>query len=221
MQVLALLFDLDGTLLDSAPDLVAALNHVRKNEGLEPVAVDQLSRYVSRGAVGMLQAGMPTADPETFERWKRTFLDHYAQHCFFGSRLYDGVGELLDFLEQSRIPWGIVTNKSERFTHPVLEASGLGGRASCVVCGNTLARSKPDPAPVRHACAILKLEPCNVMFAGDDVRDIEAGRAAGTQVAAICYGYGSAELSDDIVGDSLKVHHPGDLALHLKNLRRH
>lgn len=212
MRVRAMLFDLDGTLLDSAPDLVAALNWVRALEGLGPLPVETVSRHVSRGAVGMLRAGMPEADPQRFEAWKHAFLERYAEHCYVESRLYDGVGELLDLLDARSIRWGIVTNKSERFTHPVLAAAGLGGRVSCVVCGDTLPRHKPDPAPVRHACSMLEVEPGETLFAGDDVRDIEAGRAAGTQLAAVLYGYGSVELTDDIVGDSVKVHHPRDLA---------
>jgi phosphoglycolate phosphatase len=215
--VRALLFDLDGTLLDSAPDLVAALNWVRASERLQPLATEQMAMHFSRGVLGLLQAGMPPGNAHRFETWAQLFLDRYAQHSFVDSRLYDGVIDLLDFLDARALPWGIVTNKSERLTHPVLQAAGLAGRASCVVCGDTLERSKPDPAPVRHACALLGAEPESTLFAGDDVRDIQAGRAAGTQTAAVYYGYGSTELDDELVADSLRVHHPRDLIAFLNS----
>lgn len=207
----AVLFDLDGTLLDSAPDLAAALNAVRAQEGLEPLPVESISKHVSRGAVGMLLAGMPAADASRMEAWKAAFLEHYARNSFVDSRLYDGIGEVLDCLETHQVRWGIVTNKSERLTLPLLEAARLADRASCIVCGDTLARSKPDPEPVWHACELLGVAPARTLFVGDDVRDMQAGRAAGTLLAAVYYGYGSSELNEDVVRDSPRIHHPRDL----------
>jgi phosphoglycolate phosphatase len=207
----AMLFDLDGTLLDSAPDLVAALNQVRKLENLPPLDVAEMSCFASHGAVGLLQAGMPATDEVTFESWRLEFLQHYANNSFCDSTLFDGVPELLEFLQHSGIPWGIVTNKIEALTLPIIEAAKLRQSISCVVCGDTLSKSKPDPAPVSLACGILDVPPQNTIFVGDDVRDLEAGRAAGTQIAAVHYGYGSYEFNDSLVNGSYQVHHPADL----------
>ena len=207
----AVLFDLDGTLLDSAPDLIAALNHVRKSETLPPLGVAEISSYVSHGAVGLLNAGMPAADKSTFESWRAGFLDHYAENLYRESSLYEGVHELIDFLNISGIPWGIVTNKSEALTLPIIEAAQLKTTISCVVCGDTLSRSKPDPAPVSLACSILNVPPENTLVVGDDSRDLAAGKAAGTQTAAVFYGYGSSDFDERLVVGSFQIHHPSEL----------
>lgn len=209
-RIRAILFDLDGTLLDSAPDLVAALNWLRAGEGLPALAVDQVSRHVSRGATGLLQVGMPKVDAQQFETWRSLFLARYAEKSFELSSLYPGVPEMLDFLAGSAVPWGIVTNKFEALTWPILRAAGLANSLSCVVCGDTLSRNKPDPAPVKLACNILRIPADETLFAGDDIRDLQAGRAAGTITAAVHYGYGSYELSDALVAGSVQVHHPSD-----------
>lgn len=207
----AVLFDLDGTLLDSAPDLVAALNRVRESETLPPLGLAEMASYVSYGAVGLLNAGMPATDKTTFESWRTRFLDHYAENLYRESSLYEGVPELIDFLNISAIPWGIVTNKIEALTLPILAAAQLKDTISCVVCGDTLRRSKPDPAPVNLACSILNVPPENTLFAGDDSRDLAAGKAAGTQTAAIHYGYGSRDLDEKLVAGSFQIHHASEL----------
>ena len=207
----AVLFDLDGTLLDSAPDLVAALNRVRESETLPPLVLAEMASYVSYGAVGLLNAGMPATDKTTFESWRTRFLDHYAENLYRESSLYEGVSELIDFLNISAIPWGIVTNKIEALTLPILAAAQLKDTISCVVCGDTLRRSKPDPAPVNLACSILNVPPENTLFAGDDSRDLAAGKAAGTQTAAIHYGYGSRDLDEKLVAGSFQIHHASEL----------
>jgi phosphoglycolate phosphatase len=210
-MIRAVLFDLDGTLLDSAPDLVGALNWLRDTRGMPPLGIPEMRRHAGRGAIGLLQAGMPPADAETFESWRLEFLRHYAGHSYSASSLFDGVRELLEFLNQSAMPWGIVTNKPEALTHPIIHAAGLQESVSCVVCGDTLSRSKPDPAPVILACSILDVAPEKTLLVGDDVRDIEAGVAAGTQTAAVHYGYGSYELNDQQIASSYQIHQPGDL----------
>ena len=207
----AVLFDLDGTLLDSAPDLVGSLNWVRQSEGLAPLPVNDMSQYVSKGALGLLNAGMPSVDPRRLEIWRQRFLDHYAKNSYKESRLYDGVPELLDQLASASISWGVVTNKMESLTSPIIEAANLQNSVGCVVCGDTLEESKPHPAPVLYACQVLKVSPAATLFVGDDIRDIQAGRAAGTDTAAVHYGYGSNELSDPNVAASMHIHHPSDL----------
>ncbi|MFC1719716.1 HAD-IA family hydrolase [Pseudomonadota bacterium] len=210
-RIEGVLFDLDGTLLDSAPDLVGSLNWVRETENLPPLPVSEMSRHASKGAVGLLRAGMPQTGDERFESWRIRFLEHYAENSFRHSRLYDGVPELLDMLSREHIPWGIVTNKIESLTLPIIEAANLKETISCVVCGDTLNESKPHPAPVFLACEILAVQPGAVLFVGDDIRDIQAGNAAGTQTAAVYYGYGSDGLTGEEVSDSLQIHHPNDL----------
>ncbi len=207
----AVLFDLDGTLLDSAPDLVSSLNWVRETENLPPLPLSEMSQYASKGAVGLLNAGMPESNAELLESRRIRFLDHYAENSFHHSRLYDGIPELLDFLGEAGIPWGIVTNKIESLTLPIIEAADLQEAISCIVCGDTLSESKPHPAPVSLACGMLGVAPAETLFVGDDIRDIQAGLAAGTQTAAVYYGYGSNELTGDQVSASLQVHHPSDL----------
>ena len=207
----AVLFDLDGTLLDSAPDLVGSLNWVRRSEKLPPLAVSEMQRFASKGAVGLLKAGMPATDGATLETWRQRFLEHYSQNSFNDSRLYDGIPELLDFLGKRGIPWGIVTNKPEALTLPIVEAARLSDTISCVVCGDTLNESKPHPAPVSLACGMVDVAPGETLFVGDDVRDIQAGRAAGTQTAAAYYGYGAYELDDEFVADSFRIHSPLEL----------
>lgn len=207
----AVLFDLDGTLLDSAPDLVGSLNWVRGTENLSPLPLSEMAQYASKGAVGLLKAGMPESNDQQLESRRLRFLDHYAKNSFRHSRLYDGIPELLDYLGEAEIPWGIVTNKIESLTLPILEAADLQDAISCIVCGDTLNESKPHPAPVSLACGMLDVAPAETLFVGDDIRDIQAGKAAGTQTAAVFYGYGSYELIGDQVNESLQVHHPSDL----------
>jgi phosphoglycolate phosphatase len=207
----AVLFDLDGTLLDSAPDLIGSLNHVRSTENLPPLDVQEFRRFASHGAVGLLRAGMPETDGTTFEQWRLAFLDHYAQNSYNHSRLFDGVSELLEFLRDSGIPWGIVTNKLERLTLPIMAHARLDKLTSCVVCGDTLSRSKPDPAPVQLACKLINERPCHTLFVGDDIRDLEAGSSAGTQTAAVHYGYGTYEPENPLVSASFHAYHPLDL----------
>ncbi len=209
--VRAMLFDLDGTLLDSAPDLVAALNWVRRSERLPSLPLSDMKQYASKGALGLLRAGMPATDAATLETWRGRFLEHYARNSCRQSRLFDGIPELLDLLDLRGMPWGIVTNKPEALTWPIVRALGLEDRIGCVVCGDTLSESKPHPAPVALACRLVAVEPPDALFVGDDVRDLQAGRAAGTQTAAVFYGYGSHELPDDPDNDSFPVHRPSDL----------
>jgi len=218
-EIKAVLFDLDGTLLDSAPDLVGSLNWIRETENLPPVEVSRLAPFVSKGAVGLLNAGMPATDEVTFEEWRLKFLAHYARNSFEHSRLYDGVPELLEYLELKYIPWGVVTNKTESLTLPIIEAANLAEKISCVVCGDTLKESKPHPAPVSLACRMIEVAPQDTVFVGDDIRDIQAGVAAGTQTAAVYYGYGSSELTGELVDASIQLFHPTDL-LELLSLNR-
>jgi len=198
----AVLFDLDGTLLDTAPDLVGALNHLRALEGLAPVAVDAYRRFVSQGALGLIRAGMPDSDEQVREQRRKLFLQYYEQNLYGNTSPFDGVELTLSALGDHSIPWGVVTNKPEYLTHPIIEAVGWGDSAGCVICGDTLAHSKPHPAPVLKACELLGVAPARAIMVGDDPRDLEAGEAAGTKTALAAYGYGAREVLES--GQSLQ-----------------
>lgn len=210
-MIRAVLFDLDGTLLDTAPDLVASLNHVRRARDLEPVRTQDYRHHVSRGAAGLLTAGLPGISEEEFQEHKSAFLEHYRHNLYVQSRPFEGVPELLRALDVRGVPWGVVTNKPEALTQPLLGQAGLLNRAACVVCGDTLAYSKPHPAPVLLACEILRLLAEDVLMVGDDARDLEAGTAAGTQTAFAAYGYVTPDHEGLVLDGSYQIAKPLDI----------
>jgi len=208
----AVFFDLDGTLADTAPDLAAALNRLLAEQGRAPVPPERTRPLTSAGARGMLEAGfgIGPAAPE-YEPLKSRFLDLYGRAVCVETRLFGGIDELLDALERRDTPWGVVTNKPERFTKPLLEALGVLHRAACVVSGDTVTRPKPHPDPLLHAARALALEPASCLYVGDDLRDVQAARAAGMPVLAASYGYlGNggdcrAWLADGVIGHPLET----------------
>lgn len=186
----AVLFDLDGTLADTAPDLAGALNALRLQRGLAPLPVEALRPYASAGARGLLGAGLDLRPEHAdYEAHRVAFLDLYEQMLDRDSRLFDGIDSLLSALEDRGIPWGVVTNKSQRFTPRVVAGLGLDRRASVVVSGDTTPHAKPHPAPLLHACAQIGVEPAAAIYVGDDLRDVQAARAAGMPAVAAAYGY--------------------------------
>ncbi|MFZ5521100.1 MAG: phosphoglycolate phosphatase [Pseudomonadota bacterium] len=186
----AVLFDLDGTLADTAPDLAGALNALRVQRGLAPLPVEALRPYASAGARGLLGAGLDLRPEHAeYESHRVAFLDLYEQMLDRDSRLFDGIEALLADLERRRVPWGVVTNKSQRFTPRVVAGLGLARRASVVVSGDTTPHAKPHPAPLLHACAQIGVQPTEAIYVGDDLRDVQAARAAGMPVVAAAYGY--------------------------------
>ena len=210
-MIRGILFDLDGTLLDTAPDLVGALNHLRKAEGLPSVESDDYRHYVSRGALGLITAGMPESSEDIFEKRKTQLLKYYEENIFRNTRPFEGVDALLLELDKRAIPWGIVTNKMEYLTLPLLRAAKLINRASCVICGDTLQDSKPHPAPVLLACEILGLKNSEALMIGDDLRDIQAGHAAGTHTALATYGYLAPDIMEQELHDSFLLDQPGEV----------
>ena len=183
------LFDLDGTLADSAPDLVAALATLCIEIGAPAPDAAQVSSVVSAGGRAILRRGLPAADEPRIERLLPRYLELYAARGNVSTRLYDGIAEMLDGLDARGIPWGIVTNKVGWLAQPVVDNLGLGARCKVLVAGDTLATRKPDPAPVVHACVALGIDPLHAIFVGDDLRDIVAGRAAGAHTIAAGWGY--------------------------------
>ncbi len=187
----AVLFDLDGTLADTAADLARALNALRRDRGLDPVPLAQLRPWASAGARGMLGAGM-SVDPaqEEYPALREAFVRHYAAALCVETRLFPGVEDLLARIESRGLAWGIVTNKAIALTGPLLAALGLSGRAACVVCGDSTPHLKPHPAPLLHAARALGIAPSQCVYVGDDLRDVQAARAAGMPVYAVEWGYG-------------------------------
>ncbi|HEX7340759.1 MAG TPA: phosphoglycolate phosphatase [Rhodanobacteraceae bacterium] len=183
------LFDLDGTLLDSAPGLYAALQAYAGETGIILPPYDTVREVVSRGASAVLRAAWPSADSAAITARTPRFLELYASVMGSMSTPFDGVEPLLDALETAGVPWGIVTNKAGFLTEPLLKAIGWWSRAASVVAGDTLPQRKPDPEPVLHACQLAGIDPTHGLFVGDDPRDIQAGRTAGMATVAAAWGY--------------------------------
>jgi N-acetyl-D-muramate 6-phosphate phosphatase len=185
----AVLFDLDGTLLDTAPDMAAALNTLRREEGLEPLAFADIRPLVSNGSTGLLRLSFPQVAGPPFEALREPFLDIYRANLAAGTRLFAGMQEVLERLEANHIAWGIVTNKPGWLTEPLLEKLSLRHRAAVVVSGDTLLARKPDPAPLLHAATALGLSPAECIYIGDAERDVLAAHAAGMRVYVAMFGY--------------------------------
>ncbi|QEL65670.1 phosphoglycolate phosphatase [Oryzomicrobium terrae] len=207
------LFDLDGTLADTAPDLGAAANRLRVEDGLPRIDDEVLRPYTSQGARGLLFAayGM-TADDSRFDHYRTRFLSHYAAALCHKTRLFDGMAALLDMLEAQGVHWGVVTNKHERFTLPLMEALQLKQRAACIISGDTAPRPKPAPDPLLLACQQVGVQPLDAWYVGDDLRDIIAGKAAGMGTIAACYGYLGDGGNPDDWGADHQVAHPLQIA---------
>lgn len=186
----AILFDLDGTLVDTAPDLIGALNAALTAGGYPPVSPEFIAPQISNGALAMVETalGYEPGDPAALPERDR-MLEYYTRHIADHSRLFPGMEDVLNLLENHGIPWGIVTNKATRFTEPLLEKLDLLGRSGVTVSGDTLARKKPYPDTILHACKVLGCKPENSLYIGDAGRDIEAGQRAGTATGVALFGY--------------------------------
>ena len=191
----AVLFDLDGTLADTAPDLAAALNRLRAAHGLAPLPLEALRPFASAGARGLVHAGfgVKPGDPE-YAALREAFLELYAERVCEETRLFPGVDALLAELRARGLPWGIVTNKAMRFTERVVAALKLA--PDCIACGDTTAHLKPHPASLLHAAAQLELPPRACCYLGDDLRDMQAARAAGMCPIAVAWGYHHPDHGD-------------------------
>lgn len=189
----ALLFDLDGTLLDTAPDMIAAANALRADAGLDSLPLATLRPFVSKGGRAILRAAFPHLDEAAREALLQPFLDRYRADIAVATRPFDGMLDLLTLCRVQGIQLGIVTNKPGWLTAAVLDALDLHREFGAVVSGDTLAEKKPHPAPVLHALKQIAVCPADAWMFGDDLRDIEAGRAAGTRTAAAAFGYIDAE----------------------------
>ena len=218
MRLRAVLFDMDGTLLDTAPDFIAICQAMRAARQLPPIDEQRVRDVISGGAKAMVQAAFDLSPqaPE-FETLRLEFLERYQDGCAVHSHLYDGMAQLLADIEQARLIWGVVTNKPLRFAEPIMQQLGLAQRSAILICPDHVTRSKPDPEPLLLACSKLELDPASVLFVGDDLRDIESGRDAGTKTAAVRYGYIHPNDNPDHWGADVVVDQPSDLRKVLDN----
>jgi N-acetyl-D-muramate 6-phosphate phosphatase len=192
-----ILFDLDGTLLDTAQDLAAALNHVLTSQQKKPLSIDIIRPAISSGVAGLLNLGIQIEvnDP-IFPQLRKQFLDYYAQHICVHTHLFPGVETLINYLQEKKWSWGIVTNKSAILTEHLIKNFPLLNKAKCIIAGDTLKYSKPHPQPLLHACQCIDCLPENCIYVGDAKRDIEAANAAGMYSLIALYGY--INSNDDV-----------------------
>jgi phosphoglycolate phosphatase len=184
------LFDLDGCLLDTAPDLVYACNTALAEAGLPPQSLEALKPQVSGGALAMLQHSLAShAESVDLDGLLQRMLEFYENHIAVHTRFFSGMDTVLEELERRGLAWGVVTNKTSRFTDPLLSSLGLAQRAGCVISGDTTAQAKPHPLPMWEACKRIGVEPQECVYIGDARRDIEAGKNAGMATLAALYGY--------------------------------
>lgn len=184
------LFDLDGTLIDTAPDMANALNILLQEQGEPVMAFEQIRPVVSNGSVALVKLGFGDKLAEDrLNTLKQRYLDIYQQHLCEDSALFDGMERLLEFIERSDMRWGVVTNKPGWLTEPLMDLLGLKQRAACIVSGDTTSNRKPHPQPMYHACQSAGSAPHECVYVGDARRDIEAGRNAGMKTVIALYGY--------------------------------
>jgi phosphoglycolate phosphatase len=207
----AVLFDLDGTLLDTAPDMVAALNQVRAEQGLAPLDFALARTQVSHGSTGLMKLAFPELQGEAFERLREHFLTVYDRRIAVDTAPFPGFERVLGRLEDEGLPWGIVTNKPAFLTGPLLAALELDRRAACVVSGDTLPQRKPHPAPLLHAAAQLRLPPERCVYVGDAQRDVDSARAAGMPVLVALYGYLGPQDDPQAWAPDAHIEAPGEL----------
>lgn len=212
MRLRAVLFDMDGTLLDSAPDFIAICQAMRQERGLEPINEKLIRDQISGGARAMVAATFAMSPEEpTFEALRLEFLERYQSHCAIFTHPFAGMAELLGEIEKAKLIWGVVTNKPLRYAEPIMQQLGLAERSAILICPDHVTNSKPDPEPMTLACKTLGLDPASVLFVGDDLRDIESGRAAGTKTAAVTYGYIHPDDNPRHWGADVVVDNPQEL----------
>ena len=188
-EITGVFFDLDGTLVDSAPDLVVAMRRLRAERGEPGIDVTAIGHVVSKGGRAMLRRGFPAADDTLIEQLLPRFLDLYAEAIATHTSTYPGIDDVLALLERRGVRWGVVTNKPGWLAHALLAALELDSRCAAIVAGDTLPQRKPDPAPLLHACALAGVAAASSVYVGDDLRDIEAGKRAGMMTVAAGWGY--------------------------------
>jgi len=208
----AVLFDLDGTLVDTAPDLAFALNTLLEQEGFSPLPYDDIRPVASHGSAGLLGLGFGiNTDDKNYSPLQKRFLQLYQDNIARETALFEGMEEVLFALEQANIAWGVVTNKPAFLTEPLLEQLKLSHRAACIVSADTTPHTKPHPAPMFHACEIIQHQPEQCIYIGDAQRDIQAGKNANMQTVTALYGYLSEQDDPDSWLADIVINHPRDI----------
>jgi phosphoglycolate phosphatase len=211
-DVAAVLFDLDGTLIDSAPDLGAAADKMRLDRGLPSLPFELYRPMAGAGARGMLGIAFGiTPDHADYAQLREEFFTNYENCMTQRTYAFTGITELIDQLLVRGLTWGVVTNKATRFTRPLTQGMGLFATARAVVAGDTTPHAKPHPAPLLEAARQLSLEPCRCVYVGDDERDVAAGRAAGMRTVAASYGYLGGNADTRLWGADAHIHSPLEL----------
>lgn len=215
---MTILFDLDGTLVDTAPDFIQALNVVRLDANLPPLVVSDQDTIrmveiaVSVGLAGLVETGLGIAPDHPQSRsWQKRLLEAYQNHLGLHSTPFPGIESLLQILDQRQIPWGVVTNKPADQTNPLMERLNLAHRAACIVSGDTTPYSKPHPEPLLHACRQLGIAPNKCIYIGDAERDIIAGNTAGMTTIAALFGYIDNIAQAKNWGAHHYIHHPDEI----------
>ena len=210
--VKAVLFDLDGTFADTAPDMARALNAIRHRHDLSALPLAVIRPHVSHGARGMLDVGFGISPQHpTFAGLRDAFYDEYQQNVCVESSLFEGIESLVSTLEQHGIAWGIVTNKAARFALPIAQTLRFARRAGCIVCGDTTPHTKPHPAPLLLAAELIGIAPADTLYVGDDARDIQAAHAAGMRGVVAAYGYIGADTDPRLWGAEYSIGSPSEL----------
>lgn len=206
------LFDLDGTLLNTAPDLTTALNKALAHYNFPEVPVHAITPYISYGAAVMIETALEQNVTDSIKAdilvW---LLNYYEHHIADFTHLYTGMPELLVTLEAKGIPWGVITNKHERMTHPLMRALDLTKRSACIICGDTTAYSKPHPEPMLTACRQIQVLPEHCLYIGDAQHDIAAGKAANMKTLAATWGYLKPDDKPQDWGADALIHHPNQI----------
>jgi phosphoglycolate phosphatase len=208
----AVFFDLDGTLADTAEDLAAPVNAMRVERGMAPMALELLRPYASMGARGLILRGLGVErEAPEFESLRLEFLQRYEQAMCVRTRLFEGMTEVLETLDAAGLPWGVVSNKVERYVRPIMASLGVLSRSATAIGGDTTAFAKPHPEPLLHAARLTAVEPSRCIYVGDDLRDVEAGRAAGMATVAAAYGFCGEESPPRSWGADALIDRPLDL----------
>lgn len=216
IPVRAVLFDLDGTLLDTARDLVLALNNLLKAHGRTPIPYEVARFSVSQGSAALTRLGFPEVIDETeFEALRQEFLVTYKACLCEATEFYQGIPALLDELDAQSIPWGIVTNKPGNLTDLLVARLNLHTRSQCVISGDTLSVRKPHPQPLLLASQMIDRSPQEILYIGDDPRDITAGNAAGMYTCVANYGYIEADLDTSLWGADFCIDQPLEVLQHI------
>jgi len=211
-KINTVLFDLDGTLIDTAPDMASALNQLLKEESCETLAFDAIRPDVSNGSAALVQLGFPhVTDKTILSRLKNRYLEIYEQSLCVHSVLFPGMQKLLNTLDDRQIRWGVITNKPGWLTNPLMQQIGLSERASCIISGDTTKNRKPHPEPMYLACKQIHSHPQNCIYIGDASRDIQAGNNAGMTTVLANYGYISSAETPAEWGADFSVQNPDEI----------